>query len=245
MARIRNLRNAPVTEAVVQISARFSAAPDASAFQAFCDALKHDYPRQETRQEVGFKFTPKNQEISALQNKFAGNLVRSGDGRRVAQSLPEGFAFSLLKPYTHWDDMLTEAWRLWAVYRATFKPERVVRIATRFINRLELPDTKLDFDDYFTISPRLPDGIPSQLSAFSTALQIPGVAEHTLAAVRVAFDGASVKDTVPVILDLDIIRELDVDPNDDQVRVEIEELRPIKNAVFFGSLTEKAVEVFE
>lgn len=242
MAKIRPLRNAPITEAVVDFGARFASPPEKAAFDEFASQAKAAYPAQETRHEVGFTLRPG--EVPTQISKYAGLLLRSADGLHAVQIKPDGFAFSRLKPYTSWDQMMDEAWKQWSAYVSIFKPERVFRVAARFINRLEIAGTLLDFDEYLTIMPKLPEGMPQQVSAFASTVTIPGIAPGTFGMVRTSFDAGSVKDSIPIILDIDIIRECDVEPADKALRLAIEELRPIKNAAFFGSLTEKAVEVF-
>ncbi len=244
MAKVRKLKNAPITEAVVDIGVRLSAPQDESAYKRFAERINADYPTQQQRSQVELKVMLGKQSAEHVA-KFAGNLFRSEDGIQVVQSRPEGLTFSRLKPYSDWDSMLSEAWRLWAIYREAFAVERVIRISTRFINRLEFTDLKLDFDNYLLIGPRLPQELPQTLSSFSTSVNIPDVAPATLAIVRTLFDVAAVKTTVPVLLDIDVIHECDISPHDDAtLRKAVDELRPIKNRAFFGSLTDKAVEIF-
>jgi len=176
-----------------------------------------------------------------------GYLYRSADGTAAVQSKPDGIAFSRLKPYRDWDSTLTEAWKLWRLYSAQFKPARVKRLATRFINQLALPGPQVDFDDYLLIAPKLPEGVPNTLAAFSSAVTMPTLAPSTVGTVRTTYPAAAeaVGNTIPVVLDIDIIRECDFDPSDDAAILKaLQDLRPIKNLLFFGSLTDKAVELF-
>lgn len=56
---------------------------------------------------------------------------------RVFQARLDGFTYSRLAPYDCWEDLCGEARRLWRQYREFAKPERVSRIAVRYINRLD------------------------------------------------------------------------------------------------------------
>jgi uncharacterized protein (TIGR04255 family) len=68
-----------------------------------------------------------------------------------------------------------------------------------------------------------------------------------LAIIRQAFDSAMLTgDVVPVILDIDVLRECDMGVNDaEAVHEALAQLRLAKNQLFFGSLTDRAVELFK
>ena len=50
----------------------------------------------------------------------------------------------------------------------------------------------------------------------------------------------------PLLLDIDILQECDTDPTKlAEIKSSFDSLRVLKNHVFFGTLTDKAIEVFE
>lgn len=247
MAQPRKLTNPPITEAVIDIRVRFDKSPRVTEFSRLGERIGSEYPTQETRNQVSVMFQIGADEQPAQHDaSIEGYVFRSQHGLYVAQSKPEGFTFSRLKPYADWGPLLAEAWRLWLLYRETFCPTRVVRLSTRFINRIEIDTPNVDLDDYFILAPRLPENVPQNLSAFSTTVTVPGLGPETFGHIRAAFDARSSSASKTVILlDIDIIRECDFDPKDDSsIRTSLNELRPIKNSVFFGSLTDKALELF-
>jgi uncharacterized protein (TIGR04255 family) len=242
----RSLQHAPVTEAVVDVRVRFSSAPSQSQFDAFGAQIRTSYPKCESQQLTEVVF---NIQTGVAQQRIGsnGSLYRSEDGLQVVQAKSEGFSFSRLRPYQSWDATIADARRLWQMYRGVFSPERVIRVSTRFINRLEFPSKDFDFDHYLTIGPRLPEGAPQTVQAFANTVTIPGISDRTLGIVRCQFDPAWATEAhVGIVLDLDIIKECDLlAADDDALWDSVDGLRQVKNVLFFGSLTEKAVEVFE
>lgn len=246
MASVTHLSRAPIVEAVIDVGLRFERAREATEFESYWEFVRNDYPNKQTRQNFAITVNANAAASERVVSELGGYVFRSGDGTRVVQSRPDGFSFSRLRPYGSWEATLDDAWRLWLLYRNHFRPDRISRLAVRYINRLDLPGPSLDFDEYLLTGPRVPQNVPQGLSAFSSSLVIPGVRPQVLAIVRQSFDGSGLaQDIVPVILDIDAILECDISVEDDAAVMDaLLELRTVKNQIFFGSLTDKAVELF-
>lgn len=244
MAEPRNLRNPPIFEAVVDISAVFSAEPpSAGLLDTYASHIAAAYPTKEARLSFTVKLGHGDPDSSV---EPAGVLLRNEDRTRAIQAKPDGFSFSQLKPYTNWEATTQETWKYWQAYVDVCAPVRIRRLSTRFINRLEFAGPELDFDDYLLIGPRMPQGAPDYLSAFHCAMTIPDIAPHTTALVRCIYDSNASAPAVTVLLDIDIVRECDLDSRSSREILEaLNALRPLKNRMFFGSLTEKAIEGFD
>lgn len=245
MAECRHLSSAPITEAVVDLRVRFEDSNAERDLERLESRIKAEFPKKKQRLEMRVEIGP-DKDKPGSKISSVGFLFYSADDKHVVQCKPDGFGFSRLAPYGTWDELITAAWGPWEQYRDEFGPSRVVRISSRFINKLPLPGN-LDFDDYLTVAPRLPPNVPQQLSAFSSAVVIPNVAEKMTAIVRTNFDSAGIQDNLTfVILDIDTVTDCDLAPNDDSgIRKTIDRLRMVKNDLFFGSLTDKAVELFK
>jgi uncharacterized protein (TIGR04255 family) len=60
---------------------------------------------------------------------------------------------SHLAPYENWNAVRDEARRLWALYRSIAKPSKLIRLAVRYINRIDMPLPLGDFKDYLRTVP--------------------------------------------------------------------------------------------
>ncbi len=137
---------------------------------------------------------------------------------------------------------------LWEKYRDRYRPDRVARCSVRFINRLTLPAAPFDFDDYIIGLPKIPPELPQVLQDFSVSYVIPlNPIGQAIGRVQIAFSSKDLTQfQTPVLLDLDILQECDIDPMDTgEVNKIFDNLRTLKNQVFFGTLTETAIKVFE
>lgn len=63
--------------------------------------------------------------------------------------------------------------------------------------------------------------------------------------LTLALDGFSGDTPVPVLLDIDAFTQSEFEPTDQQVWTVLEQLRVLKNRAFFGTITEKAAELYE
>src|SRR5436190_21056320 len=84
----------------------------------------------------------------------AGLLFYSEDEKAVVQFRLDGFTFNKLQPYSSWEEIFPETWRLWALYQSAIGNVQITRLAVRYINRLALPSG--DFGRYLTALPQLP-----------------------------------------------------------------------------------------
>lgn len=249
MARIRpHLPHPPITEALIDFHTRPSEGTDLEAVQDLA-------MRTEGYEEKGpiFRFQTtwalteeKGLTDQSLSQKL-GVRLHSPDDKYVLQLRTNGFTISRLTPYENWENLLTEARRLWALYINRLEPVSIVRVATRFINNLKLPMRPGEqFEDYLTKPPSLPKELPQGVLGFTQRIV---VAHPELDAranlIQLLQEGVVPADHVAVILDIDVYKMVELQPETEDAWNLLYELRVFKNAAFFASLTEKTVELFE
>jgi uncharacterized protein (TIGR04255 family) len=248
MARIRPLAHPPITEAVIDLLVRFPEPMTAKDVHGFKGLVADAYPLEQARANVEVRVDANAESVGIERvSDVVGYLFRTRDGKQVVQSKRDGFSYNRLAPYHSWEQLIDEGWRLWELYNGMFKPLEVARLSTRFINRIELPSPPVDFDDYLSTMPKIPEGAPQRVAAFSARVTIPEIRKGTRATVTLLFDGVPPEGSkLPVLLDIDVHRECTFAPS---ARTEIlealHELRTVKNELFFGSITEKTAELFE
>ena len=239
-------RNAPITEALIDIRAVLPEAVNLADLEALHDLVAAEYPEKQPRTlwEGSLELRGANEPRVTAHSQSLGYLFKSSDGRQVLQFRLDGFSFSRLRPYTQWEMVYEEARKLWGVYRAAVRPVRATRLATRYINSIEIPSKKFDYDDYFTAAPKVPEELPQVLSHFFTRLVIP-FAEHRVTAIVVQTPSER-PDPVnsTVILDIDVFAEADFGAEDSKIDEIFAILRTIKNKIFLSSITERAKELF-
>jgi uncharacterized protein (TIGR04255 family) len=169
--------------------------------------------------------------------------MQTEDELLLAQFRVDGFTLNRLRPYTSWDDLRPVALELWRVYLDAARPEALVRLALRYINEVALPSGTWEFSDYLRAAPSLPPEAPQDVAAFFskvTAVEPDGQNKvHIGQKLRHAGAGPF------YVLDIDAFRDGDWDPSDSSIPEVLDDLRRLKNLVFFSMLTERTLHLFE
>lgn len=239
-----HLNNAPITEAIIDFRVRLPGAFEILRLKEAHAQLSADYPTLEERQVTQQQFEQRPGQPPKLAVRSQGVLgyrFRSADNKSIVQFRRNGFTFNRLKPYPSWDQVFPEACRLWKIYSTVAHPEEISRIAVRFINRLPIPLPNLEFSDYLTAPPALPHGIPQSLSGFLTQVVIQDPETKLAANVVQALEPPLNEQYVSMILDIDVYQRDVSQLTLEAVLGQFAKLREMKNRIFFGSLTEKAL----
>jgi uncharacterized protein (TIGR04255 family) len=247
MAIYRHLHNAPIIEAIIDIRTKLASNFDLTKFSLLKQKLGENYPQMEERRTFSASIKLRGKEVEQiLDNKgLQGYLFKSVDGRNVAQFRRDGFTFSRLKPYTNWNGVITEAKRLWKFYVDEALPEIIPRIAVRYINRLEIPLPINDFEEYLTSPPTIPKSLPQGVSHFLVKITICDEKLEAMANIIQALEKSSKPEHVNIILDIDVFKQEESGFNRDEIWQNFEQLRDLKNRIFFDSITEKTAGLFE
>lgn len=236
---------APITEAVIDLRVELS--PDVSVAE-----LK----RVRAEQEVAYPTIEKlNENIGQMQfgpqvsaaastNKHVGFRFKSEDGKQIHQARLDGFTMNRLAPYQNWNSFRTEARRLWDIYRSVAKPCKIVRVAVRYINRIDIPLPMRDFRDYLRTVPEVSPDLPQELSSYFMQLVIPQDDVQGLALINETIIEFT-ENVVSVVLDIDISRTEDLPLEEDGMWELFEKLHIKKNKVFEACITDKARELFQ
>jgi uncharacterized protein (TIGR04255 family) len=242
------LRNAPITEALIDIRIKLRDDFDVERFHSLHDIIADQYPNKKTRQkwEGRFEFKKGVGPISASTETVDGYMFTSTDGKQIFQARIDGFTFNRLKPYERWEILRDEAMRLWRMYQELISPE-IVRVALRYINKIDIPLFPVplkDFNEYLTAAPIVPAGLPQGVSSFLTRVVIHNPEIDAAAIITQAFEQIVDPKFLPIILDIDVFKQKEI-IGEEEAWQTLEKLRDFKNKIFFESITEKAKELFQ
>jgi len=250
MAKQRHLRNAPITEAIIDIRVKLPDSFEVTQFVPIKDKIKNKYPildqqhAYQARQEFK-KGKPVHFPFEDLGVK--GYFFKTDDKIKIVQFRLDGFTFNHLKPYTCWKDVFEEAMGLWKLFKDTASPELITRLAVRYINHISLPLPNINLNDYLTVPPVVPEGLPQAVLSFLNKTVIMDSNNNRITAniTQASDDKWSDKENLSVILDIDAYKHVNFGPEKEGICDIFESLRQMKNNIFFEYLTEKAVEIFE
>lgn len=245
MARPRaHLAHAPIAEAVIDFRVLRRDGVLADHFAGLTNRIGAEYNQSSVMQSVTARFGfESGRPVGPTQEQSAVGWLYQRPGA-VAQFRVDGFTFSKLEPYTTWEEVFAEALRLWRLYAVIAAPHETSRVAVRYINRLRLPGPA-DLGEYLESPPVLPAPIPQTLREFLSRVVVQDSGRNASAVLIQALESSLDPSKIPVLLDIDAFREVALPPEDPSLPEIFEQLRVLKNTIFFASVTEKTVEMYE
>lgn len=240
----RHYQNPPVVEAVIDIRVNIPTSPRFEALTRIVEGEEARYPTRQSIMTSQFTVDAATGASNASQELIGYRFFNSDKGE-VFQARRDGFAFSKLPPYHDWEIWQPEVRRLWARYKEIAKPDRITRVAVRYINRVLIDRAGFDLNEYFRCFPEIPSSFGA-IAGFLMRLEIPqpGLNGSVLIINQGILDEKIVA-SVPVLLDFDLSRAVDMSPDDDRVWDEIESLHTRENKLFEDSITDRAREIFD
>jgi uncharacterized protein (TIGR04255 family) len=236
------LSRAPIVEGLIDVRVTRTPGLTMDALMSFADDMADEFPsRGERRRWMGqVELSPtKNATISTTTDEPDGVVLRSADEKWVAQFQLEGFTLSRLAPYTSWDELRSRAAALWTRYSELNKSAQIVRVATRFINAVQLPKDR-PLEETFLTSFTMPDTLPRSVAGYLLRVVVPFEDIEAITIITISLDPNSEH----CLFDIDAFADRPQGLPEAEMWKQLEALRHAKNRVFFGSLTPTALESF-
>lgn len=234
----------PITEAVIDI--QFADLITADDVKSFKEKFIGTYPSFEDVFSAGIKFDFKTSQSSMLKPELAGTKMSSPDVQDLILLKEKSLTISRLAPYPGWDSIFDRFTRDWARWKKTFGYRRINRIATRYINRIDIPlgDKSCDTNDYILIgirSPELIGTIKNYTLRFSAEIS----AEKIKYLLSSATTQSPLREHASIILDIDVFKDEDAPQKDEEIEALVTRLREIKNRIFEDSITDNSRKLFD
>jgi uncharacterized protein (TIGR04255 family) len=247
--------NPPIVEAVIDLRVKLPDGTPTKDLAGIFTRLTEPYGPTEHLYEdlttVEFRPGPAPP-VAQVQRTHVGFRAIRADRKRVLTARSNAFSYSALAPYDGWDVFRSEAQQLWELYRDTYRPEHVTRVATRYINRIDIPLSEtptrglLELEDYFKTYPEISSELEEHtMGGFVIQVQVPQPSMASMLVINQAVVPPAQPDVFSVVLDLDLYREVQWDPQDDnRIWGFFQILRERKNKAFEASLTKRTKELF-
>ena len=248
-AQPRHLKNAPITEAILDLRVSLPKDFRPDAFAGMKSHVAARYPKMEEARyfTAQMQITPgkaptSNTTIGGVQGYF----FKSEDGLDIAQFRVDGFSQNRLRPYTQWEQFFPEAMRLWELYKSVAQPPFVTRLSVRYINHVKLPiKDGDDLDQYLIALPPMPPGAPGGFSGLLTRVATYDDQSGVCSNVTQALEGTMGPGEPAIILDVEAYKDGHLSTDRAALEPTFEVLRKVKNDIFFGSITEETARLFE
>ena len=243
-----HLSRAPIVEGLIDILVKPRSDLTLAALFRLSEKLKSKYPEVKALHTIqaDVQIDQSQKASQSVATALVGYRLERKDLPFVVMLRVNGLTISRLKPYDDWNNLLEEAKPIWDEYVSICRPEVITRVATRYINRIELPVEGLDFDDYLAAPPRIPKNLGEMLSEFLVRLVVPDVPSGAIIALVQALEGPNIeKSTIPVIIDIDVFKAVELDLSSNELWELLGTMRDLKNQAFFGSITPKTLELLK
>jgi len=235
---------APITEAVIDIKVKVREELTLEQLLHVHSGEEERYPKKQIRWALHAEVTAGAQLATASMQQPIGHQFVSGDGKQVAQVRLDGFTFSKLSPYDRWESFRDEAKRLWTLYRNNARPSAIIRLAVRYINRIDIPLPVNDFKEFLRTVPEVSSDMAQGLARYFMQLQVPLEDVQALLILNEAMIEPAHPGCVSVVLDLDISRDQSVPSEENEIWDFFEKLRSKKNDIFEACITDKTRRLF-
>ena len=246
----RKLANPPIMEAVLDLDCDLQ---PTMAIESILEPAKErydgDYPKFKTRYLLEHEFRADGDAPpqTSTRRGIQGYMFLQKDEKQLVQVRVQGFSFNRLAPYSSLDDYYSEIQRTWSLFVELAKPVQVTSIRLRYINRIPvaLSGGLLELDEYLKLGPRLPNEERLTLTGFLN--QYLAVEKDTGYEVKAILTSQKPEGgELPIILDITAATGASVAPTDwDRILATIESLRNLKNEVFYNTLREKCLQLFQ
>ena len=237
----RSYRKPPVVEALCEIHFADSTWDDTIP-GAFYERIKHEFPRKQQREIQQAQITLGEGTASAgVQMLPPWIQFVSHSGNKMVQVAENLLVVNQLRPYRHFDEWERAVYKALKEYKSAASPQRVSRIGIRYINRIEIPGTRVSMEDYFTIYPQLPASLGNTHRSFLVRVEVPQADQgHT---VLITFGTSeppqATGDKLLFMLDLYDIAELNMRPDESELRAQIRQAHDNVVRAFEDSITNR------
>jgi uncharacterized protein (TIGR04255 family) len=240
-----NYPNAPIREAVLDIRVDRLNINDVNDLLSIREIISESFPIEKKRHNITgmFQFSHDKPIESKSHSDLTGFIFLSEDSTRQLQVRIDGFTLNILKPYENWETHFEVFIKYWEVYNEKFKPNNIARIATRFINRIEIPLHFGNFQDYVLNMPPIPNCLPQTFSNFFMQIQVPCKDNFRNVVITETIEPIE-NSVLPFILDIDVFQELNIRNSIDSLTQNFSEIRNIKNEIFKNCITDKTRNLF-
>ncbi len=243
----------PVLEALVDIRVDPFSKDYLPRLEELHGPLKTDYPKKKTRHQFVGTIQVAGQQVVTAPSVSGpyGYWFESEDQRRIVQLRLDGFTYNRIKPdpseqWPGWAKMREEARQAWDFYVEALGVVEITRLAVRYINRIVIPHSPIELNDYFTAPPQVPSDLRYQeLNEFFGRVSINIPDYKALAILMHAPAQESYPGSVAVTLDIDVSRGERAPVSAFPIWETLDQLRDLKNIIFEASLRPRTKELFK
>lgn len=241
----KKYRNPPLIEAVCEFRLMPDSPWDLTIHGLIYEKIKKTFPHKEQRriQEVDINQGPKGieQQVHISERSF----FFTNDKRMFVQIGPHLLAINCLKPYPTWLEFRPKIEEAFNALINSIDVKGLERIGHRAINRIEIPLSPVNLDDYFEFRPFLGTRLPQNMRSFIIGCVLPFFNERDFCKVQLTTGVAEMSSHSTFLLDIDYFLAKSEDTSVADALVWVEEAHREVNNIFEGCITDALRKIFQ
>lgn len=238
--------NPPIIEAICEFRFKPSQEWDWTIPGLIYDKVKKDFPKKRQQGSIQFQFQVTGQEnAEAVQGNIARMQFLREDEKALVQVGPDILVVNHLRPYPTWSvfkGMIIDALD---IYKQVAQPEGLTRIGLRYINRIDVPRSEAQIEDYLLAIPQVPEPIPQLFATWVQRVEIPFEDTNGLLALQSGSIQQPQQKELAFLLDLDFSTLRAESVALDSALIWIEQAHDRIEQAFEASITDNTRELFK
>lgn len=234
---------APITEAVFDV--RFAEKLSAREMERLRDSFKNQYSKIEDFNDIKVEITNGK---AATTTQRSGHKLTAINAADIILIRELSFGSGRLAPYENWENFSAVALKNLEQVTTVVGRKMINRIATRFINRFDIPASEIenrDVNEWVTATVALPESLVKTIGPYSLAVNFVHAETGAKALVQSGVVAPALLKHVSILLDIDVYIDEGISAHKDEVSRLAPTLRAAKNSIFETLITDKLRERFK
>ena len=255
MSNYPTLSNPPIQEALLEIRFAPNREITLQHLENFAGSLSKKFPNKEPLFSHNLQFKLSGPEQKTLGDvQPCGYRLKNFENNRIVVGEIDKLIVSFLPPYAEWPALLDTTKNIYNDYLEHVPQHQITRIGMRYINNVKLSyDVPFKFERYLKTFPPLPQSneLPKAIRNYEATFIMPlndfeGFSRFKQAILDPETDPQSGKIRVlPILIDIDVFQNKIYDVNDNVIWDIFGQMRIKRNAIFYGTLTNEALEPYK
>ena len=232
----------PIVEAVIDV--KFDEALPEKEFHRLRDRFKTNFPSVEEKKAIHVELTAQGVVTNSTPAGFKMTAKNAVDLVLINQ---DSFGTERLAPYDRWENLIAAAKANFDLFTKVVGRKKVVRLGVRFINRIDIPKSKMEdrpLTDFITLGIDLPGGLAKQRVGHTLAVSFIEASTGAKVVLQSGHVLPVLLDHISYTLDIDASWDHDVSNRIDEMWDSVELLRTAKNACFESCITDELRVLF-
>lgn len=238
-------RNPPIVEAICEFRFSKETKWDPTIPGSVYERIKEHFPAKENKIEQQLSLKA---DESGLSQNFVSTpraVMFSQDRTSLVQVGQRLLSINHLKPYAGWENFRPKIKLAYDTIRNITDIEGIDRMALVYVDRIEIPGTNIEMEDYFNFYPHLGSELPQTHVSFMVGCEFSYNDERDFCKLQLTAAMPTKKDHLASLLTTEYFLAKKKTVSPDNALEWMEQAHAKVRELFKGSITEKLENLFE